>query len=318
MPKKKSSPASKVTKSSSRRLKPSRYKSLRLSPKLRQAKPTLISAPKLFMRSLKLLMKHWRLFTGIILIYLVLTLLLVKGLKFGTDIGEIKTTMLSIFSGQTAQLSASFAVFGILLNSAAATSGGAAGAYQSILLVTTSLAIIWALRQILAKPKTKLKVRSAFYRGMYPLVPFLLVLLVIGLQLIPFLVAGWLYDVVISGGLASTTLETVLWLVLCGLLALFSFYMLTSSLFALYIVTLPDLTPMKALRSARDLVRFRRWLLMRKIIFLPFAMLVVAVVIMVPIIMLSPLVASWLFFIICIFVLPLSHSYMYNLYRELL
>ena len=58
-------------------------------------------------------------------------------------------------------------------------------------------------------------------------------------------------------------------------------------MFALYIVTLPDMTPMKALRSARELVRYRRWTVLRKVLFLPLMLLVVAAIIMVPIIILA-------------------------------
>jgi hypothetical protein len=94
--------------------------------------------------------------------------------------------------------------------------------------------------------------------------------------------------------------------------------MVTSSVFALYIVTLPNVTPMAALRSARDLVLHRRWLIMRKVLFLPVALLVIAAIIMVPVIILSPAVAEWLFFGLSMLALAVVHSYMYGLYRELI
>ncbi len=50
------------------------------------------------------------------------------------------------------------------------------------------------------------------------------------------------------------------------LLAMLTLIYVKSSLFALYIVTLPDMTPMKALRSARELARYRRWTVLRKIL----------------------------------------------------
>ena len=67
-------------------------------------------------------------------------------------------------------------------------------------------------------------------------------------------------------------------------LALLSLYMICSSLFALYIVTLPNVTPMKALRSARQLVLHRRFLVLRKILFMPLALLVLGAIIMIPLI----------------------------------
>lgn len=93
--------------------------------------------------------------------------------------------------------------------------------------------------------------RDSYYKGMYPLVPFMLVLLVIGLQLIPLVFGNLIYSSVLQNGLAITVIEKVIWLFLFLMLALLSGYMMISSLFSLYIVTLPDMTPLRALRSAR-------------------------------------------------------------------
>ncbi|HVI60648.1 MAG TPA: hypothetical protein VM535_00655, partial [Candidatus Saccharimonadales bacterium] len=108
------------------------------------------------------------------------------------------------------------------------------------------------------------------------------------------------------------------WGLLFGLLTLFSLYMISSSLFALYIVTLPDMTPRKALRSARELVRDRRWTVLRKILCLPVILFLGAALVMVPIIIwLTPL-AQWVFFLLTMFALVAVNTYMYSLYRELL
>jgi hypothetical protein len=94
--------------------------------------------------------------------------------------------------------------------------------------------------------------------------------------------------------------------------------MVSSSIFALYIVTLPDVTPMQALRSARELVRYRRWSIARKVLFLPVSLLVIAAVIMVPVILLVTPASEWVFFILSMLSIAVIHSYMYSLYRELL
>jgi hypothetical protein len=94
--------------------------------------------------------------------------------------------------------------------------------------------------------------------------------------------------------------------------------MISSSLFALYIVTLPDMTPMKALRSARELVRHRRWTVLRKILCLPLILLVAGAVIMLPIIIVLTPLAQWVFFLLTMLALVAAHAYMYTLYRELL
>lgn len=301
-----------------RKIKQPKYKSFRVSKKIRQPKAPLKGSVRLFIAAVHLLVKKWQLFGGIVLVYLILTVVLVKGFGVSSDIGQLKTTVLELFQGSTAQLVTSLTLFSVLLGNANSTSSDVAGAYQSMLLIIISLVLIWALRQSLAEKATAVGVRDAFYKGLYPVIPFLLVLLVIGLQLLPLVIANFLYSAVFGSGLAVTALEQWLWGVLLGLFVLLSLYMVTSSVFALYIVTLPNVRPMQALRSARDLVRYRRWMIMRKVVFLPLALLILAALIVVPIIIISPGVAEWIFFILSMLGLAIVHSYLYQLYRELL
>ena len=109
-----------------------------------------------------------------------------------------------------------------------------------------------------------------------------------------------------------------MWGLLLLLLVIWSFYMITSSIFAIYIATLPDVRPMQALRSARGLVRHRRWLVMRKVLFMPLALLIIGIVVMLPVIFLLPVLAELIFFLLSMSALVLAHAYMYIFYRELI
>lgn len=287
------------------------------------------AAPKAVQRPVKLpnvwqltkttwaiLWQHKKLFIGITLIYGLLNLVLVQGLAGGTDVSSLKHSLSQAFTGQLGSLVSALGVFVALVGSSGNGSSQTAGAYQLSLGIITSLAVIWALRQVLAG--ATVRIRDTYYRGMYPLVPFILVLLVIGLQLLPLLIGSTLYNLVISNGIAVNLIEKLAWLLLFVLLAAWSLYMISSSLFALYIVTLPDMTPRKALRSARELVRTRRWTVLRKILCLPIILLIVAAGIMVPIIIVLTPLAQWIFFLLTMFALVAIHAYMYTLYRELL
>lgn len=262
------------------------------------------------------LWNHKKLFIGLTIIYGLLNLVLVQGLASNTDVSGLKNEFNQVFKGDLGQVATSLSIFATLVGSAGNGSSDTAGAYQLFLVLLASLAIIWALRQTQAG--AVIRVRDAYYKGIYPLVPFILVLLAIGLQLLPLIIGTGLYSLVIANGIATVAAEKICWALLAILLALLSFYMISSSLFALYIVTLPDMTPMKALRSARQLVRFRRWTVLRKVLFLPVALLVAAAIIMVPIIIFLTPVAQWIFFILTMLALVAVHSYMYSLYRELL
>jgi hypothetical protein len=301
-----------------RRLKQPDYKTLSLWKRIRTKHPTkLPSAWKLTRKAALTLWEHKGLFIGITLIYGLLNVILAQSLSGGTDISTLKDTLNQVFTGHFGALASGFSIFVLLVSSAGNGSSATAGAYQLFLAITASLAIIWALRQVLAGA-AGLRIRDTYYRSMFPLIPFILVLFVVGLQVVPLLVGSSIYGTVMNNGIAVHFIEKLVWALLYALLALWSLYMISSSLFALYIVTLPDMTPMKALRSARELVRYRRWTVLRKILCLPIILLIIAAVIMVPIIVwLTPL-AQWVFFLLTMFSLVAIHAYMYTLYRELL
>jgi hypothetical protein len=316
---KKTSPKAKQPAKSAknRKLAVPQYKSFRVSKKIRSPKPVLTGAFRLFWTSLQHLWANWKLFGGIVLVYLLLTVVLVKGFGVsGNNVPQLKDTLQQLFKGTSGQLTTGFTLFGLLLGTTGSVSSDVAGAYQTILLLVISLVLIWALRQTMAG--NTVKVKESFYKGLYPLVPFLLVLLVIGLQFIPLLIGNFLYSTVFSFGLAITSAEKVVWILVFALLALLTLYMVSSSIFGLYIVTLPDVTPMQALRSARELVRHRRWAIARKVLFLPVSLLVIAAVIMVPVIIFITAASEWVFFLLSMAALAIIHSYMYHLYRELL
>ena len=308
-------PAAKQS-AASRRLKQSSYKSFRLHKRISHQNAKLPNAFRLFKQSLVPLKTHPKLFFGITIIYGLLTIILVRGIGGGLNLTEIKDTFKEGFEGEFSSLATGVTLFSYLVGSAGSSSSETGGVYQTLLIIIVSLAIIWSLRQLMAH--NVVRVRDSFYKGMYPLVPFISVLLVITLQMIPLLVGSWLYSTVVNNAIAVTTPEKLIWLLLFLLMAVLSLYMICSSIFALYIVTLPDMTPMKALRSARQLVLHRRFLVLRKVLFLPLALLLLAAIIIIPLIIFVTPLAEWVFFALSMFVLAIIHSYVYALYRELL
>ncbi len=278
--------------------------------------PPLPKARLLFWRVLRQLWAHKALFGGITVLYGVLNLMLVRGLSDGSNLASYKATLDHLFNGSGNQLGSSVLSFMYLLSTAGGGSSSSAGVYQGILLLTCSLAFIWAFRQVLAG--NEIKVRDSFYRGMYPLVPFLLISSLIGLQLLPLALGRDFYSIMIGSGIAIDFWEKTVVLLIFLALALWSIRMVTASAFALYIVTLPDMTPLRAYRTARQLVHRRRLLLWRKFIFLPITLLVLAAIVEVPLIFFLTPLAAWTFFIFGMIALPLVHGYVYTMYREMI
>jgi hypothetical protein len=276
----------------------------------------LPSAWSLTMSAAETFWQYKRIFIYITLIYGLLNLILVQGLASSSDVGNLKNDLDKLFSGNISSLGSSLGVFVLLVGSAGNGTSQTAGAYQLFLALMTSLAVIWTLRQLFQG--SKLRVRDAYYRGMYPLIPFILVLIIIGIQLLPLAIGSSIFTIVLSNGIAVNFIEKAIFALIFAGLAFASIYLICSSIFALYIVTLPDMTPLKSLRSARQLVRKKRLIVLRKLLFLPLALLVVAAIVMMPIILWLTALAQSIFFILTMLALVAAHTYLYTLYRVLL
>jgi hypothetical protein len=252
----------------------------------------------------------------IVLMYGIVYLILVLGLSSPTNAASVKNEFSGVFHGNLRSLYSGLSVFSYLVGSSASSSTPAGSAYQIFIIITASLSIVWALRQFYLG--TKIRARDSYYQGLYPLVPYILVLLFIVIELLPLIAGLGLYGLLIGGSIAVTILEKLLSLILIFGLIGFSMYLISSSVISLYIVTLPNMSPLKALRSAKGLVRGRRWSVFRKMIFLPLLLLIAGGIVMLPFILVAPALASWVFFILTLFALVYIHSYLYSLYRGLI
>lgn len=300
-----------------RRLKPTGYKSFRLQKKvkrpLNQRMP--MNGFQLFRELLKTLRLQWRAFLGVSLIYGVLNFLLVQGLG-GFNVQAAKEDLQAVFQGGPNAFGRALSIFTNFFSGSGSGNSDVAGTYQVILLVVMSLAFIWMFRH--AGDGKRLRIRDGLYKGMTSLIPFLMVYLVIGLQLLPLVLGTYLFATVGPGAYSVNGAEIIIWSVTLFLLAVLSVYMLVSSLFALYIVSLPAVNPMTALRSARTLVKYRRLVVIRRFLVLPVVLGVMTLILMVPSILFAPPVAVVTFFVISTLILPLSHGFMFGLYKELI
>jgi len=268
--------------------------------------------------SLLVLWNNPWLFLGIIVIYGLVNFVVVQGFSVGTGAATLNHEVSGLFHGQYRQLGSGLTVYALFLASIGSNNSANGGGYgyELLLIIVVSLALIWAIRT--TANQSKVRVRDAYYRGMYPLIPFFGIFLLIGLEILPMLLGIYLYVTAVNNSIAITLLEHIIFILLALGLSAITLFLLSSSIFALYIVTLPDMTPFKALRSARKLVRKRRWPILLRLIYLPVALLIVSMVILLPIIIFAAPVAKWLFLIITFVFLAISHSYLYNFYRELL
>jgi hypothetical protein len=137
-------------------------------------------------------------------------------------------------------------------------------------------------------------------------------------QLLPVTIGATVFAAIVTSVFPGAAIASVLSAIAFILLAGWSLYMVSSSIFALYIVTLPEMQPRQALRSAKDLVSFRRLTVLRKVLFLPLVIFVVMGLIIVPLILLASGVVPAAFYILSMLAILFVHTYLYNLYRGML
>jgi hypothetical protein len=167
----------------------------------KQSQPDYKPLPKarvLLRRTFQQLWANKKLFGGILGIYALLNIVLVRGLASTTsaNLTSLKSTLDLALHGFSGKLVTSLAGFATLVGDSGASATATSGVYQYILLTVCGLAAIWAFRHISAKGLVR--VRDGFYQGTRPLIPFVLVQLAIGLQLVPIAVGSGIYNILIA------------------------------------------------------------------------------------------------------------------------
>jgi len=256
---------------------------------------------------------NWKQFSIVSAIYFFLTLLLVRGFSATVNILQLKNTY---FASKHSSIGSDFSAFGSLIGTSTTSPTASNNLYQTFLFIIFSLVFIWMLRQVLIN--NHLNVSSNFYKSQTPLIPFIIVTIFLIIEMLPLIIGLFIYATVFSNGIAVHLLEKIL---LGGIslgFALISVFLLVSSVFAIYIVTLPDIRPIQALRSSWRLVKKRRMVILRKVLFLPIALVLVVSLISIIFIAIIPGIAAYVYFALSVVSLLLAHSYLYNLYREMI
>jgi hypothetical protein len=274
----------------------------------------IIGSFRLTWRIFGALRQYWKTLGGIVLVYLILNIVFASGISNISN--AFATIKADLNTGGGHAFWHAAGGFASLVGSSGASGSSTGSALQGVLFVLESLVIIWALRHLLSGQV--ISVKLAWYKAMAPLIPFLLIILIIIIQLLPVLIGGTVLAAVSTSVFTNSGLATAVTAIIFAGLAAWSIYMVSASVFALYIVTLPDMQPRPALRSAKDLVGFRRLMVIRRVLFLPVFVLLVMGVIIVPLILYAPGVVPAVFYVLSMLAILFVHTYLYSLYRELL
>ena len=297
------------------------YKPFRLQKRIKAStfKP-LPSSWSLLKDSATLLLQNKKTVAMFIAIMGSLLIVFVRGLSGGINLTDIKFDIQEATGVEANNLTTSTLLFTNLLASSSATASDVAGIYQAIILIVATLSFIWLVRHIAAEKKVVFRMRDAFYKGLSPIVPFLAVSFVILLEFVPMSIGSFLLTTASSSGIVGGELFAVVLIAI--LLAILSLYLVSGSLMALFIVTLPGTDPMKALRSSSALTLLHRWSIVRKVIVFSMIVFGLLALVFIPLLLIIPdgyeYIAEAIYFIGSLVMFCLGITYLYQMYRSML
>ncbi|HSW98487.1 MAG TPA: hypothetical protein VLF71_01480 [Candidatus Saccharimonadales bacterium] len=278
--------------------------------------PPIPSAFALTASAVRIIARYWQIFLGVAVAYAALNIVFIQGMHVASNITTLQKAASQVPGGFFGRLGDGVSLVATLIGSGGNSVAPTSGPYQLMMAVVASLALIWFLREAFAGHQFSF--RDGFYKGMAPLMTFLLTGLVVLAHLLPLAAGAAIYSIVVANAIASGPFLQLVFMTLFLVLAAISLYLVSSSLFAMYIVTLPGMTPWAATRTARDLVAHRRFTIIRKLLFLPFLLLLVCIVVLLPFVLWIPVAAAWVFTVLAALLLVFAHSYLYTLYRALI
>lgn len=290
-----------------------KYHSFKLEKKLRPEPRDIPTAWQLSKQSVAFLAKHFWIFFSVMLIHAVLYIVLVYG-PADFNLTEVQETIKAFFGGNGSSAASTFALLGTVLG--ANTQREGSSLFNFLIILSVSLATIWIIRRIyLKKP---FKIRDAFYSGMAPAVPVMTILLVMTLQLLPFTITSYIYTVGRTSGVFISGVEDLIFFLIALFAGILSFYLMTPSILSLYAVTLPNMYPLHTIRLTKKIVKYRRFLVFRRIIALPLIIAILFFGLLLVLIRFYPQGGLWFVQIFPIVILPLIHIYLFKLYKSLI
>jgi hypothetical protein len=289
------------------------YSSFRLQKKIRVVRAPIPGAWELAKQSVSTIKKHWTIFAGIVAVHFLLYGVFVYG-PTDFDISQTEEAISSVLGQEAGTIESTATLFASVLSVQAQREGS--GVFGFLIILIISLATIWVLRALDGGKEFRL--RDAFYSGMTPALPVVLILFVMSLQLIPFTVASYIYTIGRSSGVFVSGAEDIMFFTFALLSGLLSFYLLTVSIVALYAVTLPNMYPLHTLRLTKKVLQHRRLTVFRRIVIVPVALLLFFALILLLVIRFIPSASVWFSQIFPILCLPFVHTYLFKLYKSLL
>ncbi len=237
----------------------------------------------------QLMRKDWRIFVGLAAIYAILGVLL-SGLMSQDTYQQLKDTINEVNQeGTLGAVMPTLTLFaGVVTNQLGGSTGGVASSQQvigALIGLYIWLTTIWLVRGVTAGKR--LKIRDGLYNAGAPVIALSVLVFIALVQLLPAAIAVIIYGAADTSGMLQQTVVLMLAAGAAILIVTLSLYWLTSTLFAMVIITLPGMYPLEAMRLASDIVLGRRMRILLRLMWLFVVLAVVWAAILIPVIMID-------------------------------
>jgi len=237
----------------------------------------------------KTIWKHRKIFLPLAVVYALLSSVLI-GIgsqdTYSTLTDTLSETGSEIFKGNVGEIGKAGLLFVSIAGSGlSGTPTESQQIYTILLALLIWVTTVWLLRNLLANHKVRM--RDGLYSAGSPIVATFLVSLLFIIQLIPLALATIGYSAATVSGLLNGGVAALLFWIFAGLLGVLSLYWVTSTFFALIIVTLPGMYPLQALRTAGDMVVGRRLRILLRLLWMGLVIVVAWIIVTIPFILLD-------------------------------
>ncbi len=184
---------------------------------------------------------------------------------------------------------------------------------QFILFLISSLAFIWVLRKI--RKLQKVKISDAYYQGTAQFVAMFLIVIWFVLFLIPASIGTTILSVGLSA--STTALEISIISVISALLFALTVWLYAKYWPSFYIISLPGMRPISALKNASKLTKKHRLNITIQVFGFIMISVIILIIAILPLALVLPAVVPYWVYVLMFIVFATTHTFLFSIYRSL-
>ena len=255
-----------------------------------QRKTELPSLTSQASAAFKMFFKFWKIFLPLLLIFVGLYIFLIGAMSENTlaDVkANVEQTNKDVADGKIGTVGkAGLTLLGIISTGGLTTMNDAQVVIAVLLFTIIWLVTIYLARHLLAGHQ-EIKMRDGFYSALSPLVSTLVVGLIIFLEAVPIMLTIIVFQVALTTEFLSTPFYALLFFMFAALMITLSLHLLSSSFFAIIVVSAPGLYPLTAVRMAKNLIMGRRLRFLIRVFYLVIIVALLYLLLLMPAIILD-------------------------------